>query len=127
MCDPKSWDLVEEKTYSKYLKSRVNTTTKYISPGPPPKELLAGGRRTCMFYRADGTLCDPRLIPKDSSFESTITRIDGEEKREFIEFVKRMLKWRREERSTARELMSDPWILNEYSQFEELNREYFPS
>jgi serine/threonine-protein kinase SRPK3 len=28
----------------------------------------------------------------------------------FIEFVKRMIKWRQEERSTANELLSDPWL-----------------
>lgn len=35
----------------------------------------------------------------------------------FIEFVKRMLKWRPEERSTARELLNDPWL---YAEFDEL-------
>ena len=32
----------------------------------------------------------------------------GDQKRMFIDFVKRMIKWRPEERSTAKELLQDP-------------------
>jgi hypothetical protein len=28
----------------------------------------------------------------------------------FIEFVQRMIKWHPEERSTAKELLQDPWL-----------------
>lgn len=34
----------------------------------------------------------------------------------FIEFVKRMIKWRPEERSTARELLQDPWLFTEFEE-----------
>lgn len=34
----------------------------------------------------------------------------------FINFVKRMLKWNPAERSTAKELLQDPWL---YAEFEE--------
>jgi serine/threonine protein kinase len=40
----------------------------------------------------------------------------GEDKRMFIEFVQRMIKWNPEERSTAKELLQDPWL---YADFDE--------
>jgi hypothetical protein len=32
----------------------------------------------------------------------------------FIQFVKRMIKWRPEERSTAKELLQDPWLYTDF-------------
>ena len=34
----------------------------------------------------------------------------GEDKRLFIAFVKRMLRWMPEDRATAAELLEDPWL-----------------
>jgi len=34
----------------------------------------------------------------------------------FIEFIRRMIKWHPEERSTAKELLQDPWL---YAEFDE--------
>jgi serine/threonine-protein kinase SRPK3 len=34
----------------------------------------------------------------------------------FIEFVQRMIKWHLEERSTAKELLQDPWLYAELSE-----------
>lgn len=31
-----------------------------------------------------------------------------------IEFIKRMIKWRAEERSTAKELLRDPWLYADF-------------
>ncbi|PPJ49763.1 hypothetical protein CBER1_02853 [Cercospora berteroae] len=50
------------------------------------------------------------LIPEKFSFEDSITCMRGEEKRMFINFVKRMIKWLPEERSTAKQLLEDPWL-----------------
>jgi serine/threonine-protein kinase SRPK3 len=32
----------------------------------------------------------------------------------FIKFVKRMIKWRPEDRSTANELLDDPWLYTDF-------------
>lgn len=40
----------------------------------------------------------------------------GEEKAQFISFVQRMLRWLPEERSTAREMLDDPWLHEDFSQ-----------
>lgn len=36
--------------------------------------------------------------------------LKGQEKELFINFAKRMLTWRPEERATAKELLADPWL-----------------
>ncbi|KAK2807680.1 hypothetical protein FQN51_000117 [Onygenales sp. PD_10] len=84
--------------------------------GPAPKDLLDGGKRTSMFYSPDGTLKNKDLIPEDFTFEGTLSHIGGEEKRRFINFVRRMVKWKPEERSTAKELLSDPWLHEDFPQ-----------
>ena len=39
-----------------------------------------------------------------------ITALHGEDKRLFLQFVRKMLKWLPEERATAAELLADPWL-----------------
>jgi len=57
-----------------------------------------------------GRLHKPDLIPPDFSFETTIASLDGEEKRLFIAFVQKMIRWLPGERSTAKDLLKDPWL-----------------
>ncbi|KAJ5561485.1 hypothetical protein N7461_000246 [Penicillium sp. DV-2018c] len=81
--------------------------------GPPPKELLDKGRRTDLFYKSDGQFKSTPIAPSNFNFENSIHNIHNEDKRMFIEFVQRMLKWHPEERSTAKELLQDPWLYAE--------------
>ena len=50
------------------------------------------------------------LIPTCFSFETTLSSISGEDKEMFIELVKKMIRWQPNERSTAKELLKDPWF-----------------
>ena len=50
------------------------------------------------------------LVSKEQGFEKRLTVIEGNEKQMFLNFVSRMLRWRPEERGTAQELLSDPWL-----------------
>ena len=45
-----------------------------------------------------------------TSLESEMKSLQGEEKTSFPKFSRRMLRWRPEDRATARELVQDPWI-----------------
>ncbi|PWY62164.1 kinase-like protein [Aspergillus eucalypticola CBS 122712] len=56
--------------------------------GQPPKKLLDTGKRTSRFYALSGML----------------------RQRMFIEFIRTMIKWNPQERSTARELLQEPWL-----------------
>uniref|UniRef100_A0A0D2Y179 non-specific serine/threonine protein kinase n=1 Tax=Fusarium oxysporum (strain Fo5176) TaxID=660025 RepID=A0A0D2Y179_FUSOF len=82
--------------------------------GPAPQDLLTKGRRSTLYYQEDGELKDPSRKPSNFNLESTLTYIAGEEKQRFVQFVKRMIAWRPEERSTAKELLDDPWLYKDF-------------
>ncbi|KAI4212365.1 MAG: hypothetical protein LQ351_004935 [Letrouitia transgressa] len=111
------WDSLENKTLFEVvdpLKSDYDDQTHlaYITAllGPPPQDFLALGKRTSMFYDPEGKLKGTDLTPQIFSLESSISKIDGQDKRMFLAFVSRMLTWQPEDRSTAKELLSDPWL-----------------
>lgn len=53
----------------------------------------------------------PELIPSPAvTFSNRTPFLGGEDKRLFIEFASKMLRWLPEERPTAKELYNDPWL-----------------
>ncbi|KAJ4212422.1 hypothetical protein NW759_011809 [Fusarium solani] len=82
----------------------------------PQKHLQSKGQRTSMFHQKNGDLKDPSRIPANFILKWSINCMSGEEKTRFIHFVKRMLTWRPEERSTAKELLDDPWLYEDFPQ-----------
>ena len=61
-----------------------------------------------------GSLKNADMVPTNFNFDTVINNINGEDKQMFIDFVKRMIKWRPEERSTAKELLEDPWLYADF-------------
>ncbi|CZS88737.1 related to serine/threonine-protein kinase [Rhynchosporium agropyri] len=62
------------------------------------------------FFDNEGTFLYPELVPK-LGLESTISSLEGEEKRAFLEFVvNHMLCWVPERRKTAKECLEHPWL-----------------
>lgn len=57
-----------------------------------------------------------RQAPATFNFNNMLVHMHGDDKHMFTMFIKRMLKWEPEERSTAKELLKDPWL---YAEFEE--------
>lgn len=49
-------------------------------------------------------------LPPQSSLEEIETDFEGEEKVQFLEMMRKMLQWDPERRSTAAELLEDPWL-----------------
>ncbi|KAF4495324.1 CMGC SRPK kinase [Fusarium agapanthi] len=84
--------------------------------GHAPQDLLKKGRRSALIYQEHGELKDPSRIPSSFNLESTLTCMAGEERRQFVHFVKRMMTWRPEDRSTAKELLDDPWLYKDFPQ-----------
>jgi serine/threonine-protein kinase SRPK3 len=100
--------------------------------GPPPNKLLdrADRKAYSKFYTPKGIkysssmskyvlTCPiisgefryPEMIPSnDFTFEKLVPFLDGQDKKIFISLASRMLKWLPEERATAKELVSDPWL-----------------
>lgn len=81
--------------------------------------------RQCFMNRKVGLLCVSKLrlltvctaklrnhdqLQNGVGFEDRITTLSGEEKRRFLEFAKRMITWCPRERSTAKDLLKDPWL-----------------
>ena len=53
----------------------------------------------------------PKLAPSEPiTFSNHTPFLQGEDKRLFIEFASKMLRWLPEERLTAKELYDDPWL-----------------
>lgn len=69
----------------------------------------------CVFTRETGKFKGTDLTPQDFSLESSINKTHGQNKRMFLAFVSRMLTWQPEDRSTAKELLSDPWLGADFS------------
>ncbi|PYH70577.1 kinase-like protein [Aspergillus vadensis CBS 113365] len=65
-------------------------------------------------FSGQGTFKFPELIPSEEfNFSNMTPFLCGEDKRLFIEFVRRMLQWEPENRSSAKELYNDPWLCYE--------------
>lgn len=84
--------------------------------------IVAPSCRTCRLYPTPGSFLS--LITKigewkglaeipQTSLEESEENLDGEDKRQFLEFIRKMLKWRPEERSSAEELLQDTWLRGE--------------
>ena len=49
-------------------------------------------------------------IPKDVTLEDSVLTLQGEDKRLFLDFVRKMLQWLPENRQTAKQLLEHPWL-----------------
>jgi serine/threonine-protein kinase SRPK3 len=77
--------------------------------GPPPLELLSRSETSWKYFNTDGTLKDSFEVP-DVSLEASVTRLDGDNKALFLDFVRKMLDWIPERRHTAEQLLIHPWL-----------------
>jgi serine/threonine-protein kinase SRPK3 len=85
--------------------------------GPPPKELLERGNATATYFDENGNFRKPEYINEDVTWESSISRMRGEEKDCFIDFAKKMISWLPEERWTAKQLLDHPFLNKSESEF----------
>jgi serine/threonine-protein kinase SRPK3 len=49
-------------------------------------------------------------LPASTSLEEIETALAGEDKKRFMQFMRKMLQWDPDDRSTAKELLKDPWL-----------------
>lgn len=47
---------------------------------------------------------------EQKNLEDLEERLEGENKSDFLSFLRGMLQWRPEDRKTAAELLEDPWL-----------------
>ncbi|KAJ5607232.1 hypothetical protein N7537_003851 [Penicillium hordei] len=84
--------------------------------GPPPPDLLARGKETSRYFTLETQLTDfigqfkfPELVGKKDLI-SMAKEIDDDGVPQFVDFISRMLRWRPEDRPTAQDLLSHPWL-----------------
>jgi serine/threonine protein kinase len=77
--------------------------------GPSPKDMLERGSWSDSFFDESGEFTADVEIPT-TSLEEEMKSLEGEEKSSFLKFLRRMLRWRPEDRATAAELVEEPWI-----------------
>jgi serine/threonine-protein kinase SRPK3 len=79
--------------------------------GPPPKALLDRGAKSATYFDEEGRFRHPKLVPHNFSFESSVSRFQGENKAFFIDFAKKMICWLPEDRWTAKQLLEHAWLM----------------
>ncbi|KAH9841134.1 putative CDK4/6 [Rhodofomes roseus] len=79
--------------------------------GPPPKDFLERTQteRPWGWFDKDGNWKAAADIP-NTNLEDAEKKLTGEDKVLFLRFVRKMLKWKPEERASAKELLDDPWL-----------------
>ncbi|KAI4182328.1 MAG: hypothetical protein L6R41_006054 [Letrouitia leprolyta] len=112
------WDLFEGKHlfYGKDPKEEKYLTRAHLAEmvalmGPPPPDFLKAGKRSAEFFDENGIWRADIPMPKRTSLEESEERLEGSNKETFLDFVRKMIQWRPEDRQTARQLLeSDEWL-----------------
>ncbi|KAJ5188901.1 hypothetical protein N7491_005223 [Penicillium cf. griseofulvum] len=111
------WDLFEGKHMffgmdpdGKGYSTRAHLAELIGALGPPPLDLLKRGERSREFFTKDGHWRYQVDIPRGISLENSEKRLSGRNKETFLKFMRGMLRWRPEDRKTAKQLLKDPWL-----------------
>ncbi|CAG7935275.1 unnamed protein product [Penicillium salamii] len=79
--------------------------------GMPPNDLLQQGKGTPELFDKDGNWIVEDVEIKEEKLEDREDRFyEGEEKEQFLSFIRSMVTWRQEDRLTAAELLEHPWL-----------------
>ncbi|OJJ45147.1 hypothetical protein ASPZODRAFT_2111073 [Penicilliopsis zonata CBS 506.65] len=111
------WDLLEGSGPFDMAKSGMETHSveRHLARiialiGPPPMDLLQDGKESSRYFDNKGRFKFPDLIPECRGMEDSLTSLEGQDKRMFLDFVSRMVQWRPADRSKPEELLLDPWL-----------------
>ncbi|KAK6811249.1 hypothetical protein RU639_013032 [Aspergillus parasiticus] len=77
--------------------------------GSPPKEMIQNSVSATEFFDGEGNWKGAIEIPP-ISLEKLEGNLEGEPQRRFLQFLRKMLRWKPEERESARELLDDSWL-----------------
>lgn len=77
---------------------------------PPPDYLERSETSWKYFNNVTGKWKGAVEIP-DITLETSEGQLEGKDKVEFLDFIRKMLRWIPEERQTAKQLLRHPWLL----------------
>ncbi|KAG6018178.1 hypothetical protein E4U43_007261 [Claviceps pusilla] len=113
-----AWQLLEGKTLFTVKRAEDHISDSVILSqlvavlGPPPQELLKHNpERSREYWDDDGTWHGIVPIPWEKTMEAAETKL--EDKSKFLQFMRRTLAWDPSKRPTARELLDDPWLVED--------------
>ncbi|KAL4787454.1 kinase-like domain-containing protein [Aspergillus varians] len=78
--------------------------------GPPPPSFLARANQSQKFFSETGEFLEKSLLKDLVPLEQRETNLEGEDRESFLRFMRKMLQWEPEKRSSAKELAEDEWI-----------------
>ncbi|ELR03273.1 hypothetical protein VC83_07278 [Pseudogymnoascus destructans] len=80
--------------------------------GPPPLEFLQRSECSSVYFddRGNWKCLNPVL---SVSWEDSERNLEGNNKKGFLDFVRKMVRWTPESRASPSELLEDPWLLGE--------------
>ncbi|KAI9676668.1 MAG: hypothetical protein M1829_002986 [Trizodia sp. TS-e1964] len=107
------WDLFEDKNMFKIRDSAKEPSKLHHLAhmvallGPPPVDVLQDSSIASEYFNSDGSWRGAIDLP-NINLEESECNLNGENKALFLTFVRKMLRWRPEERRSARDLLRDP-------------------
>ncbi|RKK83764.1 hypothetical protein BFJ69_g2501 [Fusarium oxysporum] len=112
------WDIFEgrhmftghDPEFQKY-RSRAHLAEIIALLGQPPSEVLQAGKASHKFFTDTGDFRNEIDIPERASLAQQEISLGGERKEMFLAMMNRMLQWDPAQRSSAKELAEDPWIM----------------
>lgn len=78
--------------------------------GPPPLNFLQRSEKSKKFWDERGNWIGEAPIP-DLSLKGAEKRLEGEEKELFLQFMRKMLQWKPEDRKDLEDVFMDEWLL----------------
>ncbi|PWY83720.1 kinase-like protein [Aspergillus sclerotioniger CBS 115572] len=111
-----AWDLVCDQTLFSgrnrdgIFDDRAHLAEMMAILGPPPSEFIKRSKVGSVFWNDNGTWKDLAPVPR-ITLEKRAASIQGQDQEGFLRFMRRALKWRPEDRPTARELLFDGWLM----------------
>ncbi|KAG6016847.1 hypothetical protein E4U54_000349 [Claviceps lovelessii] len=113
-----AWQLLEGKTLFTVKRAEDHISDSVILSqlvavlGPPPQEFLQRSpERSREYWDDDGSWRGIVPIPWEKTMEAAETKL--EDKTKFLQFMRRTLAWDPSQRPTARELLDDPWLVED--------------
>ncbi|KAG6127040.1 hypothetical protein E4U38_006518 [Claviceps purpurea] len=100
----------EFKTY----RGRTHLAEIIALLGPPSPSLLPGANLRSKFFSDVGEFCAGISIPESKPLNQREIVLEGEDRDCFSRFMRKMLQWDPEKRSSAKELAEDEWVLKHY-------------
>ncbi|KAI2726113.1 hypothetical protein CBS147332_3000 [Penicillium roqueforti] len=79
--------------------------------GPPPLNIIQNSPLFSTYFNAQGNWISEPPIPKTSLEDFVTTIPPGEEKDQFLRFIRKILIWDQEVRATANETIPDEWLM----------------